>query len=79
MIFDCAASFDEDIFVDRPETAKAVSIAMCKAAHEYFGINEVSVIGSGEPLFMLVGGATSPGGDVCLQVSRGATVGTLLL
>lgn len=64
-----AVSFDEDVYFEHPESAKAVTISMRKAVHDYFGINEVSVIGGGEPLIMLISGITSPTGDMCLQAS----------
>lgn len=43
---------------------------MRKALNQFFGINQITPIGAGQPLIMIVGGITSPSGDMCLQACR---------
>lgn len=61
-------AFNEDIFFDHPRTVKAVSIAMRKSLHDYFGMSLVEPLETGEPQLMIVSGITSKDGEMCLQV-----------
>ncbi|PHJ15853.1 f5 8 type c domain-containing protein [Cystoisospora suis] len=66
-----AMAFNEELLFDHPHTAKKVKIAMRRAIHDFFGINEVVPISAGEPLAMVIAGITSPEGEMCLQVEGG--------
>ncbi|KFG31289.1 F5/8 type C domain-containing protein [Toxoplasma gondii p89] len=65
------AAYDEDILFGHDEEAKVVVIGMRKQIHGFYGINEAKPLGSGEPLMMIIGGITSPAGEMCLQVEAG--------
>nr|CEL69159.1 TPA: LCCL domain containing protein, related [Neospora caninum Liverpool] len=62
-----ATAYDEDILFGGDEEAKVVVIGMRNQIHGFYGINEAKPLGSGEPLMMIVGGVTSPAGEMCLQ------------
>ncbi|PFH35910.1 F5/8 type C domain-containing protein [Besnoitia besnoiti] len=65
------AAYDEDILFPKDEDAKVVVIGMRRQIHGFYGINEARPLGSGEPLMMIIGGITSPAGEMCLQVEAG--------
>lgn len=46
-----------------------VVVTMRKAVNQFFGINQITPIGAGQPLFLIVAGVTSPSGEMCLEAS----------
>ncbi|XP_026193943.1 uncharacterized protein LOC34617699 [Cyclospora cayetanensis] len=64
-------SFDEIISFSSPQECKVIVLTMRKATNQFFGINEITPLGAGQPLFMIVAGITSPSGEMCLQVEGG--------
>jgi hypothetical protein len=60
------ASYVEHVMFDAPLPVRAVAVVMRGArAWGYFGLNAVSIIAGSSP-GLLVSGATSPGGELCV-------------
>ena len=68
-------SYEETIMFDSPSMVKSLTISMkAPLAWGYFGINDVTLLSSGDENFMLVNGQTSSDSEQCLVVT-GSTLG----
>ncbi|CDJ51219.1 LCCL domain-containing protein / F5/8 type C domain-containing protein, putative [Eimeria brunetti] len=65
------ASFEEVIPFNTPQECRVIVITMRKPTNEFFGINQITPIGAGQPMFMIIAGISSPAGDMCLEVEGG--------
>ena len=63
-------SYEETVLFNDIKSVRAVTIVMkSPMPWSYFGLNDVSLLTSGEEHFMIVNGAASPSGEQCLAVS----------
>lgn len=68
-------SYEETIMFDSPSMVKSLTISMkAPLSWGYFGINDVTLLSSGDENFMLVNGRTSGDSERCL-VASGSTLG----
>ncbi|PFH35970.1 F5/8 type C domain-containing protein [Besnoitia besnoiti] len=63
-------TFDQQIVFPHQTRVKAIRILMKDARYEYFGINLVQLVGTGNPIIRIQSGITSPHQDMCLQIDE---------
>ena len=63
-------SYEETVLFSDVRSVQAVTVVMkSPMPWNYFGLNDVALLTSGEESFMIVNGAASPSGEQCLAVS----------